>query len=227
MIYSEFFSRLTLLISIMILSGTVSASAISLSSTNVAGPGDSATLHLTLDEAPNGLAGCFVNVSVDPGVARITDVKYPSWAVLHLTQGLNEGTDVRIKANDPKKMLQPGVKNVEIAAITIQGINTGSTTVHLHDMMIDNQKNEAMNPTLVDGSFSVGDSPSLMSQLSAIAPVANPETTPDINQPSTVSQAAPAVTPKGTYVPLEAFVPVFGVLISILIIGIGGQQKRG
>ena len=50
--------------------------------------GDTQTVTLLLDDAPQGLAGYLFSVTLrNPGTARIMDVSYPAWAVLEDYRG--------------------------------------------------------------------------------------------------------------------------------------------
>jgi hypothetical protein len=220
------FSLSTCLMALVLLSGIASAATITLENGAVAGPGESTTVRLVLDEAPDGLAGFFVNITVDPNVARITSVAYPSWAVLKSTNGLYGGNEVELKAIDGKKEIQAGAKNIELATITLQGVNPGSTSLHLHNEVVDSDTKGHIPRVLVDGGLTVGTSQAAVNQLTATmtppAVISNPEN----SVPDGVSPVDPGVTPKVTYVASGTFIPVIGVLLGILIICWGGRLRR-
>ena len=64
---------------LLLCTGPVSSVNVTLSNGSIATQGESTVLFLTLDEAPYGLAGYFVNLTVDdPRVARITGIEFPA-----------------------------------------------------------------------------------------------------------------------------------------------------
>jgi len=112
---------------------------------------------LKLDEAPNGVVGYNVNLTIeDPSIARITRVDFPSWASLHSSEGLSEGKDVRLMAVDLLRRLEAGAMDVPLASVTIQGLINGSTTVHLGRDRFEDDNEGSIPRTLVDGNISVG-----------------------------------------------------------------------
>lgn len=223
----SFFFLAAVVLAAVLLTGTVSAAKITMSNGNVDAVGKETTVHLVLDEAPAGFAGYFINVTLDPRIARITKVSFPAWAAMNSANGLAEGKEIQISAIDLTKTVQSGSRNIELATITVQGVHQGSTILHLQKEIIDDDYGHQIKPAFVDGTVMVGDGPPVMGtivpisniQISKTLPV--PVTSPN---PQTVS-SAPGPTPKVTYVATGEMVPVVGIILSIIIFT-GGYLRR-
>ncbi|MBN1432196.1 MAG: hypothetical protein JW931_05445 [Methanomicrobiaceae archaeon] len=110
--------------------------------------GGSTTLILSLDEAPTGFAGYFLNVSVNSQYVGIANVEYPAWATMHQTVGLGTGSDIRLKTIDLLKTVGPGATDIELARITFTGLKEGTSTVVLYDELISDDNGDPINPAL-------------------------------------------------------------------------------
>ena len=143
---------------LLLCTGPVASVNVTLSNGSIATQGESTVLHLTLDKAPDGLAGYFVNLTVDdPRIVRITGIEFPGWAGLHSTYGLDEGKDVQIAAIDVSKKVQSGSTDIPLANVTVQGLINGSTKIHLNNEIVDSDTNGHIFPrTLIDGNVNVG-----------------------------------------------------------------------
>ena len=137
--------------------GPVAAATVDLSEGSVHAGGET-TLILTLDEAPDGFAGYFVSISVDPEYVRIVDVKYPEWATMKKTGGLDEGTDVRLKTVDLKKAIGPGATDIELARITFRGIKDGSSKIGFYAGIFSDDSDNEINPVLPEPTIVISGS---------------------------------------------------------------------
>ena len=100
---------------------------------------------IRLSEAPNGLSGFELTVSVNPSVALIKRVEFPGF-------GLNEssgapGSDVSIKAVDINNVVKPGDTNFELAVLVIEGISTGDAALNIEVKELDDDHG---NPIFAD-----------------------------------------------------------------------------
>ena len=121
----------------------------------MANPGSTDNLMLVLDEAPNGLSGYSINMTIaDPAVATITAVSYPSGATLSDTS-TRISTECRIKASDLGEHVQGGATNITLANLTIQGLSGGSTAVTVTITMMADDDDVMLSPTIVPGTFTV------------------------------------------------------------------------
>jgi PKD repeat protein len=94
-----------------------------------------ARIPIRLSEAPNGLSGFELILSVNPSVALIKRVEFPGF-------GLNEssgapGSKVSIKAVDINNVVKPGDTNPELAVLVIEGISTGEAALNIEVKELD------------------------------------------------------------------------------------------
>jgi len=215
------FTLVAIVLAVSLLAGGASAATVTLSNGKVNGPGEQTTVHLVLDEAPAGLAGYAVNLSFDPTVVKIKTVDFPAWALLKTAHGLDGGSEVRLMAVDLKKSVQPGAKNIELATITVEGLKKGSTYLHMQRDKFDDDADNPITRSLADGSFTVGDVPVATYVLTTAV---TPQATVSGNPTPEVTGQLPAR--KATYAATGPVVPVTGIIMSVIIIGIGGYLRR-
>lgn len=117
--------------------------------------GSTASVDIVLDEAPGGLSGYSINVTIeDPSVATVSAVSFPSWASLNETSSL-PSPYCRIKASDLSEHMQAGAKDITLATMTIQGLSTGATAVALNVSMMNDDTDGNISPVLEPGTLSV------------------------------------------------------------------------
>lgn len=127
-----------LVISLIVLAGAASAATVHMNPVALSlQQGSTTTITLTLDSAPEGLAGYRMNISLsNPASARITGVTYPSWAVISNTTGV-PGSSVRISGIDLGKSIEKGATSVPLATITLQGLGAGTSRIIASDSRFD------------------------------------------------------------------------------------------
>ncbi|MBN1432195.1 MAG: hypothetical protein JW931_05440 [Methanomicrobiaceae archaeon] len=143
--------------------------------------GETTTLLLSMDKAPLGFAGYFVNVSVDLEYVRITDVEYPDWALMTDTIGLEEGAEVRLKTVDLGHAVESGATDIELARITFTGIKNGSSQVQFSNEIFSDDSDNDINPVFPEPVIvvcSLGNTSAVVSTTSA--EVATPDNTAEI-----------------------------------------------
>jgi PKD repeat protein len=146
---------LIVLTALAILVTGASASVLSIGNGEVTAIGSTATVNIVLDEAPAGLSGYSINVSVEnPVIATVSAVSYPAWASLIDTSTL-PSADCRVKASDMSNVVQSGAMNTTLATITLQGLAGGATTVNLTVNLMSGDEDEIINPTISAGTFTV------------------------------------------------------------------------
>jgi len=94
-----------------------------------------ARIPIRLSEAPNGLSGFELTVSVNPSVALIKRVEFPGF-------GLNEssgapGSNVSLKAVDINNVVKPGDTDSELVVLVIEGISTGDAALNIEVKELD------------------------------------------------------------------------------------------
>jgi PKD repeat protein len=137
----------------------VSAFTFSAGDATVNGIGSTATVNLVLDEAPTGLAGFNVTVSLaDPGVAEIMSVSYPAWVSQYDNSSLPADT-VWIKTVDmgagENGTIAPGAVNIPMGTLTLRGDAAGTTAVTVTINQMSDDLGSNMFPSIVPGSFTV------------------------------------------------------------------------
>jgi hypothetical protein len=133
----------------------VSCSAVTLSVQNgdVNNPGESTTITIMLDSAPDGLSGYLINVSVtNPAVAELESVSFPGWTIFHVNSTLPSGTSWIAAAGENL----PGSTNITFATFTVKGLQAGSTTIDLGITEIDDINGDSFVPNVQPGTFTVG-----------------------------------------------------------------------
>jgi uncharacterized membrane protein YgcG len=137
-----------LVIALLLLPGLATAATIELNPvTQSLQQGSTTTLTLTLDSAPDGLAGYRMNLALsNPSSARVVGVSYPSWASINNTTGV-PGSTVRISGVDLGRAVEKGSLSVPLATITLQGMGAGTCRVMVSDARFDA---DGGNVTLAD-----------------------------------------------------------------------------
>jgi hypothetical protein len=127
-----------LVISLIVLPGVAVAASVQMNPVALSlQQGSTTPITLTLDSAPDGLAGYRMNISLsNPASARITGVSYPSWAVISNTTGV-PGSAVRISGVDLGKNVEKGAASVPLATITLQALGAGTCRIITSDSRFD------------------------------------------------------------------------------------------
>lgn len=142
-----------LLLSLLVMA--VSANVISLENSQVNAIGDSAAVNMVLDEAPNGLAGYSITVTVqDPSVATITAAGFPGWATMKDNSVL-PASSVSMKAADLGEQVQAGATSIPLGTVTLQGLKAGSTTLTATVTRMNDDADARITPTVQSGTFTV------------------------------------------------------------------------
>jgi PKD repeat protein len=138
-----------------------SAGVISVGSSNVNASGGTGSVNITLNQAPGGLSGYNLSVTLsDPSVAEITGVTFPSWTTYTDNSSL-PGKSIWIKAIDlgsgEHGNVAPGAQGVLLATITLKGYAAGSTGILSSILQMDDDEGGSLLDTsVVNGSFTVG-----------------------------------------------------------------------
>jgi hypothetical protein len=117
--------------------------------------GGVSTFNLTLNEAPEGLAGydCVVKIT-NPGTGQITSVQYPAWAEMHNTTTLADG-GMRISGVDIQREIGSGATDIVLATLTVRGISAGTSAVTLSSVNIDADGGGIITPSLGSATLTV------------------------------------------------------------------------
>lgn len=93
-------------------------------------------------------------VKVDPPVAEIVDVRFPTWAKLSSKDAVDGG--VRIAAVDLEDQVKPGNNNVMLATLVVKGIREGEGRIYITVKRMDDDRGDPVNPRVETGLLSVG-----------------------------------------------------------------------
>jgi hypothetical protein len=117
-------------------------------------PGESGTTNLTLSNIPSGLSGYRTGLKlIPPGIAEITDVRFPDWAALKDQTGF-PGPDVSIVAAAFEEVpANPGM--TVLATLTLRGIAVGTTSFELYNVTIDDKEGDLINASIEPASIIV------------------------------------------------------------------------
>jgi hypothetical protein len=93
--------------------------------------------QIVADTFPIGLAGYDLTCSIlNPNVANIVSVTYPSWANLYFTKKYVDGS-YRLSGVDLNRRVQSGSGNVLLANVYIKGNSVGSTSFLITKVNMD------------------------------------------------------------------------------------------
>jgi len=120
---------------------------------------DETQVRVSLSEAPEGLAGFELTLSVGSlGVAEMTGASYPD--DYGLTTDPAVGPDERtitVEAVDLVGAVEPGASNVTLATINVSGAMPGATNLEVIDARLDADGGASLDPSLDAGTVRVED----------------------------------------------------------------------
>jgi PGF-CTERM protein len=143
-----------------ICTGIAAASAQTLGTNDATiGKQETATITISLSEAPQGLSGYNITISlINSGVADITNVEFPSWAALSYNSDLPADT-VSMSAIDLNDQIGPGAGNIEFGTITVTGVAAGESGIGIAVNRIDDENGTRYTPAIEAGTIIVTGEP--------------------------------------------------------------------
>ena len=118
--------------------------------------GATTTVNITLNEAPEGLSGYNLTISLsNPNVAEIVDVNFPDWATLNDNSSL-PADSVWMKCVDLNDKVGIGAANINLGTLTIRGDSPGTTDIIATVTKMDDDCGYPINPSTTPGHFEVG-----------------------------------------------------------------------
>ncbi len=118
------------------------------------GVGQTATLPIVLSDAPNGLAGLDIVVTLsNPRVASIVGGELAEFGLRSVEQ--TSSSEIRFRAVDVAGILEAGAINATLATLTVYGDKNGSTDVLINVMRLDNEDGNSIGPDVLPGTVSV------------------------------------------------------------------------
>jgi len=185
-----------------------------------------ATVGIVLTNAPNGLAGYYLDITVEtPGTARIQSASYPDRFGLTTEPEISsDGATATLEAADMEGAIEPGATNVTLATVELAGAEPGETALSVTPRQFDADTGNAFEPATQPGTVTVSDG--------ATTPAADAGSTDASNggQPSQSDAATADGTdagPTDTPAPTSGFgtFPTLLVVVAIALL-LGGARWR-
>ena len=118
--------------------------------------GFTATVSITLDQAPAGLSGYTMTVSLsNTAIAEITDVEFPNWAPLTDHSAL-PADSFWMRAVDLNEEIEAGATNIDLGTLTIRGDAEGTCAITVAVSRMDDDSGNPLNPSVRPGTAVVG-----------------------------------------------------------------------
>lgn len=116
-----------------------------------------ATVEVTLSEAPNGLAGHGMTVEVaDSSTVTITDVSLPDEYGVADTEISDDGATAEISGADLEDNIQSGASDVVLAEVTVEAQSEGETDLSLSSVQADDDEGGEIDAETSAGTIMVG-----------------------------------------------------------------------
>ena len=148
-----------LVLSVVVLAGATtfafSSVEVIVESGQVDAVGKVTTINLTLSEAPNGLSGYNITVSLSNGsVAEIISVDFPAWATLKDNSTLPADA-FWLKAADLMDQIKSNATDIVLATLTIRGDEIGNTDIFTDINRMDDDNGNPIYPSITNGLINV------------------------------------------------------------------------
>ena len=123
-------------------------------------PDGTTTVGIVLTNAPDGLAGYYLDLTVEnPSVARIDAVGYPDRYGLTSDPAIGgDGATVTLEAADIEGAIEPGATDVTLATVTVTGATPGEVALTVTPRQFDADDGSAFTPATVAGTITVSGS---------------------------------------------------------------------
>jgi hypothetical protein len=186
----------TVIITVLVVPSCTGAAGLTAPDMVFSTSGQELASNITLDQAPGGLSGYRITLSLDPtGVAQITRVEFPEWAVFSQTSSLPAET-VRLFAGTIQESALPSTGNVVLARIYAVSSTAGTVTPEIVEAQVDDSAgNRLVEVTPVGTVPPVSVSEGGMGSISYTGPEVSGGTT--IPTVTTSVTTAPSVTTGG------------------------------
>ena len=118
--------------------------------------GSTTTVSITLDEAPDGLSGYTITVTLaDPTKAEIMAVEFPSWASMNDNSALPSDS-FWMKAADLNHQVEPGATVIDLGTLTIRGDADGECEINVTVDRLDDDSGYPIDASVSPGTLTVG-----------------------------------------------------------------------
>lgn len=118
------------------------------------GVGQTATLPIMLSDAPNGLAGLDIVVTLsNPRVASIVGGELADFGLTSVER--TSASEIRFRGVDIAGIVEAGAVNTTLATLTVLGDKNGSTDVSIDVFRLDDEDGNPIGPDVLPGTVSV------------------------------------------------------------------------
>ncbi|MFQ5874597.1 MAG: PKD domain-containing protein, partial [Dehalococcoidia bacterium] len=116
--------------------------------------GDIYSLPIILSEAPAGVAGYTLDITLSDGsVAQIIGVDFTN--EFSLSQNGVSGSQVRFSASDVEDRVRSGATDITLAILNVEGLVEGSTDVRPEVIEMDDDDGNPIGPQVLGGTLAV------------------------------------------------------------------------
>jgi PKD repeat protein len=126
----KMFATIAFLAVLLLIGGVSAAQQVTLSNAQVNGLSGTQTVTMVLDQAPTGLSGYTITLTVaDPSKARIKSWQGPAWASLWSNGTLPASSGWVQAAAFTTTQVPSGSTDIQLGTATIEGLSSGTTTI--------------------------------------------------------------------------------------------------
>ncbi|ESP86952.1 hypothetical protein [Candidatus Halobonum tyrrellensis] len=120
-------------------------------------PDGTVTVGVVLTDAPDGLSGYYLDLSVsDPETAHIDSAGYPDAFGLTTDPAIaDDGASVTLEAADVEGAVEPRASNVTLATVELAGVAPGETELVVEPRQFDADDGSALDPATRAGVVTV------------------------------------------------------------------------
>ncbi|MDF9745250.1 hypothetical protein [Natrinema salsiterrestre] len=118
--------------------------------------GERTTLPLVLESASEGMAGFQSTVTADTGLVTIENATIADdFENLSSVSVADDGSSVTVKALDVNETAEPGATDVQLATLTIEGVESGTTALRLTSDRFEDDDGDPRPVSTTDGEVTV------------------------------------------------------------------------
>lgn len=188
---------ITVLFLILFIGSAVNGATISGTDLNLVSSGVSGTMDIMLDQAPSGIAGYQLEISINPGSnAEIISVNFPASFSMNSASKL-PSSSVNIVAVDLVDQIKSGASNIILATLGIKGLIDGEADVQVQITELTDDSGNPISVTVDNPHIKVGStSPTVSPTISpTVEPTKEPEAVPTTVIPTEIPTTQPTQTP--------------------------------
>ncbi len=149
--------------------------------------GETAEVEIRLTEAPNGLSGYNLTLTVADGLTgEFTSASYPSvFEITDTPRYTDLNSSVQLRAIDVQDPPGPNASDVLLATVTVEGENQGETSLTVEITRMDNDDGGKVDPSIEPGTLTVEGGSETPTPTPTPAPTPTPTPTPTSTPTST------------------------------------------